>query len=242
MSNLKEHNAITPESVLAAVKEMFAESRAKFEQELKESRAEFDRKSEQHRIELKESRAEFEQELKESREEFDRKSEKHRADFELELKQSRAEHAQRMKELEKHVGGMANTQGDFAEEFFFNSIDKSKENFFGEKYEIIERQRKRTFKNGVSGEYDIMLINGKSIGIVETKFKAQQDDIDKVLKKVETFRATFPEYKNHILYLGLAAMSFGKGVEKKTKEEGIAVIKQVGQTMVVIDNHLKAFN
>ena len=63
---MKDHNTpITPESVLVAVKEMFAESRA-----------EFDRRSAEFDQQLKESSAKFDREMKESREDFDRRMKK----------------------------------------------------------------------------------------------------------------------------------------------------------------------
>ena len=43
----------------------------------------------------------------------------------------------RMKELQKTVGGWANNHGSFAEEYFFNSFENGKQNFFGEKFDII---------------------------------------------------------------------------------------------------------
>jgi hypothetical protein len=36
-------------------------------------------------------------------------------------------------------------------------------------------------------------------------------------------------------------MSFEKGFEDKSKEEGVAIIKQVGDTVVINDKHLKVF-
>jgi hypothetical protein len=225
MEQIKEHKGITPESVLAAVKEMFAESSERLDREMAKSSERFDR-------EMAKSAAEFDRRSAE----FDRRVE----EAKRERKASVAELDRIIKDLAKQIGGTSNTQGDFAEEYFYNSIDKKKRNFFGYEFDTIERNRQRK-RNGVAGEYDLLLINGQAVGIVEIKFKARIDDIPKVLDKVSTFRATFPEYQHHKLYLGLAAMSFGKGVESKTKEAGIAIMKQVGDTMVVNDKHIKAF-
>jgi hypothetical protein len=86
-----------------------------------------------------------------------------------------------------------------------------------------------------------LLINGKSIGIVEVKFKAHKNDLPQVLRKVETFRVNFPEYKNHKIYLGLATMVFYPELEQECVQQGIAIIKQVGNTFVINDKHLKCF-
>jgi len=62
-----------------------------------------------------------------------------------------------------------------------------------------------------------------------------------VLGKANTFRANFAEYKNHTIYLGLATMAFYPELEQACKDNGIAIIKQVGDSIVINDEHLKAF-
>jgi hypothetical protein len=62
-----------------------------------------------------------------------------------------------------------------------------------------------------------------------------------VLKKAETFRILFPHYKEFKIYLGLASMSFYPELEQKCISKGIAIIKQVGDTVVINDTHLKVF-
>jgi hypothetical protein len=61
------------------------------------------------------------------------------------------------------------------------------------------------------------------------------------MDKVKTFRANFPKYANHQFYLALASMSFDKGVEKKCKDKGIAIVKQEGDMVVIVEDKLTAF-
>ena len=198
MENHINHQAITPESVLLAVKEMFAESRA-----------EFDKRS-----------AEFDRKLEKSSEEFDR----------------------RIKKLDELMGGVSSNQGLFSEEYFINSLENSDKNLFGEQFDKlltnIGYHNKRTHKKG---EFDIVFVNGTSVAIVEIKFKARKIDIQKLIDKVPDFREEFPNYKSHRIYLGLAAMTFEKGVDDHCITEGVAVFKQVGNTIVISDEHLKTF-
>ena len=156
------------------------------------------------------------------------------------LKESSANFDRRMKKMEETIGSWANNHGMFAEEYFLNSFENGKQNFFGERFDRIE-DRVKGIKKGFGDEYDILLINGRSIGIVEVKFKAHVNDIPKVLRKAETFRINFPEYVNHRVYLGLATMAFYSELEQECINEGIAVIKQVGDTVVINDAHLKVF-
>ena len=146
----------------------------------------------------------------------------------------------RMQTMQKAMGSWANNHGSFAEEYFFNSFEKGKQNFFGEKFDEIEKNVKG-FGEGFNDEYDILLINGRSIGIIEVKFKAHEEHIPKILRKAKTFRVNFSKYANHQVYLGFASMSFHPEVENLCIKEGIAIIKQVGDTAVINDGHLKVF-
>jgi len=157
-----------------------------------------------------------------------------------ELRQSQKETDRIMKELQKTVGGIANNQGFVAEEYFFNSFEKGQQNFFGERFDEIEKNIKPKTKN-LQDEYDIVLYNHATVAIIEVKYKANITDIPTVLKKAETFRILFPDYKDFKIYLGLASMSFYPKLEEECIKEGIAVIKQVGDTVVINDKHLKVF-
>jgi len=145
-----------------------------------------------------------------------------------------------MKELQKTVGGITNSQGAFAEEYFFNSFEKGKTNFFGEKFDEISKQLKNRWQ-GIEDEFDIVLYNHSSVAIIEVKYKAHTKDIPTVLKKAETFRILFPQYKDFKIYLGFASMSFYPELEQECIEQGIAVIKQVGENVVINDTNLKVF-
>ena len=157
-----------------------------------------------------------------------------------ETAQSQKETDRQIKELQKTVGGITNNQGSFAEEYFFNSFEKGKKNFFGEKFDEVVKNLS-SFWQGLKDEYDIVLYNHASVAIIEVKYKAHLNDIPTVLKKAETFRILYPHYKDFKIYLGLASMSFYPELEQECTEQGIAVIKQVGDTVVINDTNLKTF-
>jgi hypothetical protein len=208
MGNSSEHAPITPESVLASVKEMLAASIAASREEAERRSAEFDNA-------LAKSRADFDKEMKKLSKSID--------------------------EVNKQIGGIGNNNGAVAEEFFYNSLKYKRRNLFGQKFDNIYREEKRNTKEGFEDEYDIMLFNGKAVCIVEVKYKADSNDIFQVLRKESTFRANFPEHGDKKLYLALAGMSFHKRTEKTCSDNGIAIIKQVGNTVVINDKNLKAF-
>lgn len=150
--------------------------------------------------------------------------------------------SRQIQELKQTMGGWSNNHGFFAEEYFTNSFKKGQRNFFGENFDrLIEHAKGTPKEREFTDEYDILLINGKSVGIVEIKFKAHENDVPKVLRKAETFKVNFPEYKNHHVYLGLASMVFYPELEQKGIDHGIAVIKQIGKTVVINDENLKVY-
>jgi len=176
---------------------------------------------------IKESEKRRAREIKESEERYYQKLDESRKDFD-----------RRMKKFEETMGSWSNNHGFFAEEYFFNSFEKGKQNFFGEDFYEIKKNLKGAETND---EFDIVLVNGKSIGLVEVKFKAHERDIPRIVKKARNFRINFPKYKNHKIFLGLATMAFYPELEQDCIDEGIAIVKQTGDTVIIYDEHLKAY-
>ncbi len=76
------------------------------------------------------------------------------------------------------LGIVTNNQGDAAEEFFFNSL--SNDTHLGSiHFDDIEKNgHKRRGKT--EEEYDIIMTNADAIGIVEVKYKAHENDLDRL--------------------------------------------------------------
>jgi hypothetical protein len=161
------------------------------------------------------------------------------------LKESSERADRRMKKLDKTLGEWANNQGAFAEDYFFNSFEDKQQNFFGEHFDEIEKNVKPVKQIGkkefLKDEYDIVMYNDSYVAIIEVKFKAHLKDIPKVLRKAETFKILCPDYQNYKIYLGLATLAFYPELEQECIDKGIAIIKQVGETVVINDAHLKTY-
>ena len=236
MNNNKDDNRLAAvETILSDLALKMQQSQAEFDRRS----AEFDRKLEESRVTSEQKNAEFDRRSAE----FDRRSaelDRRSAEFDRgmqELKQSQAETDRIVKNLAEQVTGISKSNGLAAEDYFFNSFQKDSLNFFGEKFDKVVRGKGTI----INDEYDFVLINGKTAGIVEVKYKARKEDIAKALKKVDTFRTNFPEYKDHKIYLAIAAFSINSTLENECKKQGIAVIKQEGDKVIVYDKHLKAF-
>ena len=249
MENLTQTTAPTFESVWASLQEnarqlketerLFREQqKAEKERERKKrdrerkKREQERKKREQERKKREQERKKREQELSEMRQYFKERDEKKDKEWE--------NYERRMKNMEKLTGSWSNNHGTFAEEYFYNAFLDGEQNFFGEKFDKIRNQVHHVTSK-LEDEYDIVMYNHAAVAIIEAKYTAHVNDIPQTLKKAETFRILCPEYKDFKIYLGLASMSFYQDVEEKCTEQGIAIIKQVGDMVVINDAHLKVF-
>jgi len=150
--------------------------------------------------------------------------------------------ATQLKTLGAQMGGWDKSHGDFAEEYFINSLYNGDKKFFGEQFHsLIANHKFRHSITNKEGEFDVVLLNCTAAAIIEVKFKARKEDFKQLLNQVSSFRDEFPQYRSHRIYLGMAALTYEKDVEEELKTEGIAVFKQDGETMVVTDDNLKTF-
>jgi hypothetical protein len=212
---------------------LLSEKFAKTDRFLSEKFAETDRQMK----ETAQMQKENERLLKESSAAHDRRMKEWDTRFEKDQK----DYNKRMINMEKNMGNWSNNHGSFAEEYFFNSFDEEQQDFFGEHFNDIDKNLNPPKKQNIKDEYDIVMYNDSYVAIVETKFKAHEKDIPKVLKKAETFRILNPDYKDFKIYLGLATLAFYPELEEMCIEHGIAIIKQVGDTVVINDAHLKVY-
>ena len=66
-----------------------------------------------------------------------------------------------IKEVNQMIGGMGNSNGMFAEEFFFNAIKYGEKKLFGEQFDDCIYSSKRYIRDKLTkGEQDVLLING----------------------------------------------------------------------------------
>jgi hypothetical protein len=140
-----------------------------------------------------------------------------------------------IKEVSKQVGGVSNSNGDVAESYFISSFENNM-HFAGQDYNsFAPNLKKKDKKINLQGEYDLVLYNCSSVAILEIKYKAEKEDVEQVIKKADTFKKLFPEYKDYAIYLGLAGLHIDKRAEKEAIKQGVGIIKQVGKNMVIND-------
>ena len=120
--------------------------------------------------------------------------------------QMQAESRCSMKELVRQIGGIANSNGEMAEAYFYNSF-KAHKVFAGEQYDYIQKPTAIT-RGDVEAEFNLVLSNGKSVVIIEVKYRAKASNIDIacLISQTEDFRILYPERKDYKNYLGVAAI------------------------------------
>jgi len=125
------------------------------------------------------------------------------------------------------LGGISNSQGDVAEEFFINSIG-SHQNIGGIQYDFMDNNISRK-RNNIEDEFDIVLVNGKDVAIIEIKYKLNQKDIDRLLnKKIVNFKKLYPEYKDYNHHLGLASFKIHSDLKQEALDNNIMVLQRKG--------------
>lgn len=151
------------------------------------------------------------------------------AETDVMLKDMLASH----KQLGKMVGGISNSQGDVAEEFFYNSI-KAKPKLNDVNYDFVDKNVTRS-KQGIEDEYDIFMVNGKDIAIIEVKYKAHQSDLDRFLnKKYVNFKKLYPEYSKFNHHLALASFKIHDEVKNEALKNGVMILQRKGDVFETI--------
>jgi len=158
------------------------------------------------------------------------------------FKESRKEHDRIIKELSKRIGGIDENQGNHAEQYFQNIL-MEKLTFDGQKYDKMIPNLECFGEKGVSLlELDMVLVNGKSVAIIEVKNRIHPKFVRELAEeRVIKFREHFPMYSKHKAYLGIAGFSFSKKVLEEAERYGICVLRQVGDSIEIKTNNLRAY-
>jgi len=140
-----------------------------------------------------------------------------------------------VKEVSRQLGGMGNSKGEFAEEFFYNTLEKTM-TFAGVHFDQISDKFARNIvmpdRTEKRAQFDIVLLNGDSIALIEVKYKAEKEDVEEMIKeKLPNFRFLYPEYENYKLYLGLGSMVLRDHIIQEAKKLGIGLMRQDGDAV-----------
>lgn len=124
------------------------------------------------------------------------------------------------------LGNVTNNQGDVAEEFFLNSL--LKDNHLGSiHFDDVARNMEK-HRGQMQEEYDLVMTNGDAIGIVEVKYKAHTNDLDKLDRKMQNFKKLFPIYQNYKQYGAIATFHINDDAKREALRRGYFVLQRSG--------------
>ena len=139
---------------------------------------------------------------------------------------SQQETIRKLDKLGELYGNIGQNQGDVAEEFFFNSL--ANDTHLGSIHfdDIEKNSHKRRGKT--EEEYDIIMTNGDAVGIVEVKYKAHENDLDKLDRKMQNCKKLFPIYQNYKQYGAIASFQINDTAKREALKRGYFVLQRSG--------------
>lgn len=143
---------------------------------------------------------------------------------------------ERLNKIAKMVGGMGNNQGDVAEEYFVNSLKDNLE-LLGRHYDVLIPNFTIKSKN-ITDEYDILLVNGEELAMIEVKYKLHQNDVKGLEKKIINLKA-LPQYKNYKIYAGVAGFKVPQDTIDLAIKKGYFVLQRKGDVIDTYARELK---
>jgi hypothetical protein len=145
----------------------------------------------------------------------------------------------KFKTMQDMLDGISKNQGSVAEEFFFNSLN-AKPVIGDIKFEQVTPNF-IVGRKGKQSEYDVVLVNGSSVGVIEVKYKAHMNDLEQVHAQLKRFRRDCPQFKGYALYGGIAGLSVPNDVSKAAKEQGLFVLKRKGELLETQTEGMRGF-
>jgi Holliday junction resolvase-like predicted endonuclease len=129
-------------------------------------------------------------------------------------------------------GNIGQNQGDVAEEFFFNNL--ANDTHLGSiHFDDIEKNGHKQ-RGKTEEEYDIIMTNGDAIGIVEVKYKAHTNDLDKLDRKMQNFKKLFPIYQSYKQYGAIASFHINDDAKKEALRRGYLVHTESSDHLTVL--------
>jgi Holliday junction resolvase-like predicted endonuclease len=206
-----------------------AESEAQYRARLAESEA-------QYRAGLAESDARFTAMLTESHQRLETqlaKTDAQLAKTDAQLAKTDAQ----LKKLSKLFGDVNNNRGEVAEEFFFRSLEK-KPQIGHLKFHTVHRNLNAT-QGKIEDEFDLVLVNGDSLAIIEVKTKAHPELVDKMLaQKIPHLRTLFPQFRALKIYAGIASLVSYHSLVEAASKKGLFLLTQQGKHIELVSENL----
>jgi len=135
-----------------------------------------------------------------------------------------------VRDVSKNIGGLNNTVGEVAEEYFRGAFSKLAE-LSGVKVKAIDSLQRTVGK--VTGQFDIVVFGDTANILVEVKHKLREKDVISFLEKTfPSFKRLYPEHSNVRLLGVVAGMTIDRKALKYALNQGLLVFTQSGQKIL----------
>ena len=150
-------------------------------------------------------------------------------------------HETSSKKLESTMNNLGFNIGMGVEEMFLNGL-KDNPTLNGIHFEnVIDNVKIINEKGNDVTEIDILMLNGTSVGLIETKHRFNKEDLQKFIEK------QFPMFKKYggtslreNIYLYIAGLSFDKEVILDAKKAGVGVL-HLKNDIIKVEGEVRAF-
>lgn len=157
-------------------------------------------------------------------------------EYAAQLKESERNWEKRSKELDKKIGRLSNRLGEFVEEM----VKPAAVRLFQERgidvHVVSQRVQAKNPHLNLAMEIDLLVINGDSCILIETKSNLSIDDVNEHLERMEKFKPLFPKYETSNVYGAVAGMVISEEVAKYAYRKGFFVIGQTGETVAILND------
>ena len=119
---------------------------------------------------------------------------------------------------------------EVAKEFFYNGLEADPV-LGGVRFDYICSIGTRSHA-GISDYFDLLLVNGREVFVVEVKHKAHENDLERLLgEKAPNFRHLFPEHAGRRQRLALATFHIHDDLKKSALARGVTVLQRRGDVI-----------
>ena len=185
-----------------------------------------------------------EEELNALKKEGEARHQKHLDEMDAIKKETEAikkAHETSSKKLESTMNNLGFNIGMGVEEMFLNGL-KDNPTLNGIHFEnVIDNVKIINEKGSDATEIDILMLNGTSVGLIETKHRFNKEDLQKFIEK------QFPIFKKYggialreNIYLYIAGLSFDKEVILDAKKAGVGVL-HLKNEIILVEGEVRAF-
>jgi hypothetical protein len=134
-----------------------------------------------------------------------------------------------IKALEMFEDDMMPTDNEIAEAFFFDYLAKSQQ-LGAILFNGIEKIGCK-HRGDIEDHYNIVMDSTNAVGIVEVKYKAHENDLDKLDRKMHNFKKLYPIYQHYKQYGAIATFTINDDAKKEALRRGYFVLQRTGDVV-----------